>query len=364
MKVIYLIKEGLHIYPPCLTQILCLKELQVEVEVYHGITDKSVINVLDKHNIKHYNLYKNEIKGKNRKLLSLKRWISYRKNVLKILEEIDCTETILWFGTADSAIAIYDKLENKKYILNILELYDNNKFYRRLLKKIVNKSTGIICCEYNRANIMKSWWELKKLPYVMPNKPITIKEENLLKDEEIVKQLQNKKIILYQGMIAKDREISNLARALRDLNKEYWLVLMGKNYDNNVEKIKEIYEKTIYLGYIPAPAHLLYTKYAYIGVANYDYSCLNNIFCAPNKIYEYTGFKIPVLCNNVPGLYYTIGIHEAGVCVNFDNIEEIKKGILNLEENYIKYSNNALKFYNETDNLKVIKKIVEETGIQ
>lgn len=364
MKIVYLLKEGIHVYPPCLTQILCLNDIGIELEVYHGITDQKVIRILEKRGIKHYNLYKKEIKSKNKKILTLKRWFTYRKNILKILSTINDSNTILWLGTADSAIAIYDKLKDKKYILNILELYDNNKLYKKYLGKIVNQAIDIICCEYNRANIMKSWWKLPKLPYVMPNKPYGILEENSVEDNQITRQIKNKRIILYQGMIAKDRELSNLAKALKELDKDYWLVMMGKDYDNNVEKIEEIYKKTIYLGYIPAPTHLLYTKYAYIGIANYDYSCLNNIFCAPNKIYEYTGFKIPVLCNNVPGLYYTIGMHEAGVCVDFDDVEEIKKGILNIEENYSKYSNNALKFYNTADNLKIIERIIKEVRTQ
>ena len=364
MKIIYLIKEGIHIYPPCLTQILYLNEIGVNLIVYHGITDCRTIEILDKYKVKHYNLYEKEIKSKNRKILTLKRWIGYRRSALKILNKTYDEDTILWLGTADSSIAIYDKLKDKKYVLSILELYDNNKLYKKYLGKIVNQAVNVICCEYNRAHIMKSWWKLKKLPYVIPNKPYTDIKDNLIKDEKIMSQIRNKKIILYQGMIAKDRELSNLAKALKELDKDYWLVLMGKDYNNNVNIIKDIYEKTIYLGYIPAPAHLLYTNYAYMGIANYDYSCLNNIFCAPNKIYEYTGFKIPVLCNEVPGLYYTIGIHEAGICVDFDDIEEIKRGILKIEENYNLYSDNALEFYKATDNLKTMKKIVEEMRIQ
>lgn len=362
MKIKYLLKEGIHLYPPCLSQILSLKDLGVNIEVYHGITDKNTIKILESHDIIHYELYKHEIKSNNGLALKIKRWRSYRAKALEIMKKNNNHE-ILWFGTADSAIAVYDKLKNKKYVLNILELYDKNKFYKKYLGKIVDGAKAIICCEYNRANIMKSWWNLKKVPYVIPNKPYLINIDEKQEKEEITNQIKNKKVILYQGMIAGDRSLINLAKALNNINdKQYWLVLMGNNYNNSVEKIKHIYKNTIYLGYIAAPTHLLYTKYAYMGVANYDYSCLNNIFCAPNKIYEYTGFGIPVLCNDVPGLHYTIGKTLAGKCVDFNSVSKIEQGIKEIEDNYMEFSKNATTFYESTDNIKTYKEILKDLG--
>lgn len=295
--------------------------------------------------------------------MKIKRWVNYRKESIKILRKQKDSESLIWLGTADSAIAISDKLKNKNYVLNILELYDNNKFYRENLAKIVNNAKAIICCEYNRANIMRSWYNLEKTPYVIPNKPYQNNFNQIQENKDIIDKIKNKKIILYQGMISADRDLVNLAKALKEINSNYWLVLMGRDYNNSVSKIKSNYEKTIYLGYIPAPEHLLYTQYAYIGIANYDYSCLNNVFCAPNKIYEYTGFRIPVLCNDIPGLYYTIGKSKAGVCIDFNNISEIKNGIEKIEKNYDEYSNNANKFYADIDINECYKKIIKEIGV-
>ena len=46
-----------------------------------------------------------------------------------------------------------------------------------------------------------------------------------------------------------------------------------------------------------------------------DRNSLNRAFCAPNKIYEYSGLRIPAIGNEVPGLVNTIGAAKAGVCV-------------------------------------------------
>lgn len=363
MKIIYMMKEGIHLYPPCLSQILSLKQLGCDIEVYHGKTDKHTIKILQENNIKDYDLYRKEIKSRNRIILKIKRWLNYRKESIKILKSQKDAENIIWLGTADSAIAIKDKLKNTKYVLNILELYDNNKFYRKNLAKIVNDAKAIICCEYNRANIMRSWYHLEKTPYVIPNKPYQNKFNQMQVNKEIVDKIKDKKLILYQGMISADRDLVNLAEALKEINSDYWLLLMGRDYNNSISKIISKYKKTIYLGYIPAPEHLLYTRYAYIGIANYDYSCLNNVFCAPNKIYEYTGFKIPVLCNDVPGLHYTIGDSKAGVCVDFNSVSEIKNGIIKIEKNYEEYTRRAINFFESTDIVEYYKKIIKEIGV-
>jgi glycosyltransferase involved in cell wall biosynthesis len=149
-----------------------------------------------------------------------------------------------------------------------------------------------------------------------------------------------------------------LAEALNEMKSDYTLVLMGREQYDGVNKIKKIYGNTIYLGYFPPPQHLQITSYAYIGIANYDDSSLNNLFCAPNKIYEYTGFGIPVLCSNVPGLINTIGMNQAGECVDFTDKQSIIKGIEKIERNYQFYSTNASIFYSKADNNTVFDSIV------
>ena len=42
---------------------------------------------------------------------------------------------------------------------------------------------------------------------------------------------------------------------------------------------------------------------------------INAVFCAPNKVYEFAGFGIPMLCNDNPGLKYTVEYGGFGVCV-------------------------------------------------
>lgn len=249
------------------------------------------------------------------------------------------------------------------FILSVLELYDRVPFYKMNLGRIIKDAQIVIACEINRARIMKSWWKLNQLPYVMPNKsyigvsdlaqyPVT------KRIEDAILKIKGRKCLMYQGLISSDRDITLLAKALKKMNSDYLLVLTGKDVYNGVDNLKRIYDNTIYLGYFPAPSHLFITQHAHIGVAYYDDSSLNNLFCAPNKIYEFAGFGIPTLGNDVPGLIYSIGLSRAGVCVNFNHIESIINALNDIETNYSEYSRNAINFFNTTDNLAVMREIV------
>ena len=360
-KVIYVVKESLHIYPPCVSQIIMLNELGIEVTVLYGECDS---NVIDMFNNRHVNCIDiGNYRINNRLIGKIQSYISFRLKAWKYIKRNFDDKTILWFGTAASAIALIGTYKRIPYILSVLELYDTVPFYRNGLKKIIKGAKAVISCEINRARIMKNWWSLNDLPYVMPNKPYIHSRELRTQPTteavvEAIKKMDCKKCILYQGLISADRDLSKLAEALNEIDSDYFLVLIGKEHYDGINAIKNIYKDTIYLGFFPAPTHLQITSYAHIGVANYDYSSLNNLFCAPNKIYEYAGFGIPILGNDVPGLQYTIGTARAGVCADFLNRKSIIDALMEIEENYTEYSKNAVKFYESNDNLEIMKKIV------
>lgn len=367
MRIIYVVRENLNLFPPCISQILMLKDLGIDVEVLAGSIHEELRAVFDNKNIEYTIVGTKRVN--NGKLGKIQSYYNYRKAVLKHIKHNNLEDEVFWFGTADSAFSLYPYIKKKKFILNILELYDTNTFYRENIKLIASSAIVVIANELNRAYIMQKIYNLQELPIIMPNKPykhhrernITMPKEyeNLLSEEVI-----NSKIIIYQGIISTDRSLNELALALNKINKDYTLLLMGEDVDNTVNTLKEIYPKTVYIGYVPAPEHLFITSYAYIGIANYDDSTLNNVFCAPNKTYEYAGYGIPILGSNVPGLIYTVGSANAGICVDFNNVNDITKSLKSIEKNYTFYSSNASKFYNNEDNLKKVKEILEKLQLR
>ena len=71
------------------------------------------------------------------------------------------------------------------------------------------------------------------------------------------------------------------------------------------------------LGSVKPPHHLEVASHADVTYISYvaNNHSINAVFCAPNKVYEFAGFGIPMLCNDNPGLKYTVEYEGMGVCV-------------------------------------------------
>ncbi|MDD3663218.1 MAG: glycosyltransferase [Candidatus Pacebacteria bacterium] len=157
-----------------------------------------------------------------------------------------------------------------------------------------------------------------------------------------------KKNIFYQGYISRSRYVYKICEACERLE-DYTFVMMGGGDQNYIEEFKSRYSNIIHIGFVRPSEHLNITSYARMAIVKYDFVVLNAIYCAPNKTWEYTCFGIPVLAYNIPGLEYTIGSYNAGVCCDMDNQQEIKETIRKIDSNYEQYHQNAITFYNSFD---------------
>lgn len=361
MKIIYILKKGFHCYPPCLAQLLYLDDLNIELEVYHGKNSPAVDEILDARGIVHHTL---ESDRTNRSTLArYKTQLAYTREIRKIIARVP-QDSVLWFGNCESVLTVGGVLDSRRFVLSVLELYDADSIYGRLLGKIIHRAETVICCEKHRAAIMQVYYGLRMQPCVMPNKPyefVTEQKEDSLAAEtrEKLAVLKDKFFVLYQGGVTEDRPLDKVADALRMLDEDIYFVILGKAEEKIQQELLARYEKTVFLGYVPSPQHLLVTQYAGIGIANYDYSCLNNQFCAPNKIYEYAKFGVPILASCNIGLTETVGRQNAAICIDFSDAKQIAEGISMIREKKLFYADNAVAFYNGTDNRTVMREIVE-----
>lgn len=366
MKIVYILKKGFQHYPPCLTQVLYLNDLGADLLIYHGKNSDYIDSLFDSRHIEHYDHCVD--RDSENKFESAVNYYRYIKKINKIIKQLP-EEFFIWFGNCESAIAVRESnLIGRRYLLSILELYDPGTIYDKGIKRLIGNCAAVICCEKHRAAIMCAYYKINNLPiYVMPNKPYDGMLDNLAFDiqnlrteiSEKLYSIKDKYVILYQGIITPDRPLDKIAAALNILNDtNIVFVVLGRATDEIQRTIKQYYQNVIFLGYVPSPQHLLITQNADIGIANYDYSSLNNIFCAPNKIYEYARFGIPMLVSENIGLTETVGACGAAECVNFLSINDIANGLNKIINNYQMYSYNAKIFYNITNNKQTIESIL------
>lgn len=357
MKTILLVFDGKMSYlPPFQSIVDYLKSTQkYKLVVISTEEDKGIDELYEdeKTSLIHYyqrKPNKNIIQRLYRKIF---REIKIRKNITQDINNIP--HDILWIIHEKTSVKIANVIKNKKYILSIYELRDEDERLRNKLMPIIKKAEVSVVCEYNRGQIMRTWFKLTESPLVLPNKPFN---HPRVRNQPLEIKLPNEKIILYQGILGPDRNLDVLCETIEEMP-DYKLLLMGGE-SQYLRSLLKKYPRTEYIGHIKSPFHLNVTSHAYIGIVTYEYFSLNNIYCAPNKIWEYSGFGIPMLANEIPGLLYTIGHHNAGICTNTNNKECIKKAIQKIDNNYEDYKINASKLYDSCNLPSIIDTILEQ----
>lgn len=292
----------------------------------------------------------------------------------RTVEEEMKSNDILWTTTDSTVRDLGDMVFNYRHIMQLMELTEDvplipgQNIIKSNIKKYAKQAYKVVVPEYNRAHIQKTWWDLKVVPSILPNK-MTLKDVGEVPEDvnmvlEQVKK-ESRKIILYQGGFWADRDLELYAQAVEKINDEYCLYIMGRDMPYRKE-LCDKHPSIKYIPYIKPPFHLLVTKMAYIGLLPYKaaknqhYSMLNALYCAPNKIYEYSACGLPMIGSDVPGLFYPFASNDIGYVCKKESTEEILDIIKNIETRYDQMVLNCLDYYEQTDMDQIVHEILGE----
>lgn len=366
MKVINIIlinKEIFQKRPPVISTLLLLSDLGYKVTLVTVDINDYWKNVLESRNIEIYVIPNKN----NRDLLSKTiEYLNFREKVLGYIQDkgYHTNETLLWIIGGNTIYSLGERIKRYHYILQIQELHENDKRFKQAFSKVINDAEAVFVNEYNRAVLFQCWYKMPTRPFVIPNKPYSLIEEQisinvLNKFEDVLKPLKDKKIILYQGGISYIRKLDRIALAINKMNANYHLLMVGPEHDSGLmNELKAITPEITHIGFMPSPDYLAFCKIAHIGYVSYEPNSLNNIYCAPNKIFEYSAFGLPMIANDIPGLRYTIGVSGACELVEPSEVDSIIDGIIKIEKNYLKYKENSFNFYIGVDNKKTISEVL------
>ena len=292
-------------------------------------------------------------------------WIKFRNMFWKIRHKYKDIEKI-WIATGDTAIAVGSSIYKEKYYLSLLELYDTQKIYLNLLKNYAQNASHVVTPEDARSAIFRYWFGLDYTPSVLPNKPlINIKEKKLeIKDLDTknkLKSIEGKKLLLYQARMIR-MELFDVAEAIdKVLGKDYVLGIMGDIRDKKMfENLKKAHPDLLHFNYLEPPDHLAVTQRSYIGLLIYNFESLNNIFCAPNKLWEFSCFGVPMITQEFPMLGQMLDKYGAGGTFPIGDYESIARIIKNIDKNYDHHSDGSLRLYNSFDFNGKVTEILEK----
>lgn len=382
MRTIYLVlKEDIIYYPPVLSIINVLLELGIKVVHIGDYSDSIQKDNLMSRGVEFLPTIKYRVDvSPLRKVYQL---LKFKSQVNSYLNDRNISGgDYIWIFKSENLCLLDNLVFKYNTIIHQFE-FENPKLnwkYRMMnpffsMSKAFLAARKVISCEYNRAQITKGLLNLKEMPFVLPNKPyipecdlsggVPDDVANLVSDIEC--RIKDKKVILYQGVFLEDRNLEEFCQAMEHMTDDYRLLLMGGESDM-YRDLKRRYnsDKIIFVPFIKPPYHLLITKLAHIGVLSYVPSStnfadvVNPLYCAPNKIFEYTKFGIPMLANDIPGLYYIFLEFQCGVCLKYPILpSSIKDTVTVLFNNYDSFSKNARRYYESVDLKDSISKLLQ-----
>ena len=280
------------------------------------------------------------------------QWI--KKQIYRTIDKYYTANTIVWLEDDVTIKHTSYDIEKYNFIIRLDELNEGlyytqhvrNKLFSMDASRVGNAALAVVVPEYNRAHMLKVWWKLEKLPYILPNKPYdSVSNNGQMTDDELpqnalktIQEIGDRKIILYQGKMHPERPVEPFIEAVQDMKDYAFVVNAGTS--NDVEKK---YRNCYHIGFVPPPFHLQITKHAHIGIVAYipgigTDSVLNALYCAPNKIYEYGSYGVPFISNDLPPLKYLYDVYHCGLTVDLNNIDDIREKIKMIDVDYDSFS--------------------------
>jgi len=370
LKIVLTEEKEIHFTPPLINLVQVLLDLGHEVTLIAPGSDKMPNTVISNPKYRYVTVEGVEDRSSQLKKLMTRKQLS--AEITSKTEEAMRKADVLWVGTSQTARDMWRTIKKYKYVLQLMELTEygfSTRFTRFPLEDLSRSAWKNVVPERNRAYIQKTWWNLETTPYVLPNKPYSLDYGEITEDMKVAIEKirnENRKIILYLGGIFADRDFDLLAKAIYE-SKEYVLYIIGKAYRDDLrKKLEELISSydIQYLGHFDAPKHLAFVKYAHIGLLPYKpvhvrgLSDLNALYCAPNKIFEYAGFSVPMIGSDVLGLIEPFEKYNIGFTWDEQHEESFYEAIEKVEANYSLMSENCKIFYNSVDLHRIVGDIL------
>lgn len=369
MKILVVHNAELSHFPPVLNLLQCLSNLSHKTILLSKDND-GIVKDLRLEEFKFVPIDSAEGCGKIKKVYKyIKRKTYIKRRVDELMTECD----IIWTTTDGTVRELGNVLLKYKHVMQLMELieymprFPGISFLHFDIQKFAQKAYKVVVPEYNRAHIQKTWWRLERTPIVLPNKSYKLPDLSQIPDEikGVIDTMEKekRKILLYQGVFFKDRDLDIIAEATSALNDKYRLYIMGRDTDYSKDLLRR-YPDIVKIPFLNPPKHLYITAHAQVGLMPYVakkafyFSILNALYCAPNKIFEYAGCGLPMLGSHVPGIELPFSQHNIGRC--YDNsVESIIKELEYIDENYDEMHMNCLRYFNSVSLDDIIMEILK-----
>ncbi|MFZ5948161.1 MAG: glycosyltransferase family 4 protein [Stygiobacter sp.] len=290
--------------------------------------------------------------------------ISKTKADIYFAEDIYTLPLIVFWGKLRKAKIFYNSREIYAFIGGLRNRPILQKFITSIEKYFIQKVDLVLTTGEMDTEFLKNFYHLdnvitvRNIPlYQSPTFNFDFRKKYNIPNE--------KKILLYQGILIDGRGIAIVIRALQKIQNAVFILLGDGsekvNYINLAKKLN-VNDKVFFAGSIPQNELINYTSSADIGLALIENISISYYHALPNKLFEYIMAKVPVISCNLPQMKNIVEKYNVGKIVNLENENEVVQTIqemINNENQLIEFKKNceaAAKELNWQKEYKILQK--------
>ena len=195
------------------------------------------------------------------------------------------------------------------------------RFWYWLERLILRRADLVIAANVERAGLMREHYKLAREP--LPVRNITVPptdpapDANVLREKYpfVTRRSADECLVVYQGDVNLDRGLAPLIDAFPLLGPNYRLLVVGGGPDVETVRARAVDQpgetRIDVVGKVARSALTEILRACDIGVVMYSFSGLNNIYCSPNKVFEYAQAGLAVVGTGQPPLVRLVA--ESGI---------------------------------------------------
>ena len=272
--------------------------------------------------------------------------ISKTKAHIYFAEDIYTLPLIVFWGKLRKAKIFYNSREIYAFIGGLRNRPILQKFITSIEKYFVQKVDLVLTTGEMDTEFLKNFYHLnnvitvRNIPlYQSPTFNFDFRKKYNIPNE--------KKILLYQGILIDGRGIAIVIRALQKIQNAVF-ILLGDGSEKvkyiNLAKKLNVNDKVFFAGSIPQNELINYTSSADIGLALIENISISYYHALPNKLFEYIMAKVPVISCNLPQMKNIVEKYKVGKVINLENENEVVQTIqemINNENQLIEFKKNC-----------------------
>ncbi|XVN43026.1 MAG: glycosyltransferase [Candidatus Rickettsia vulgarisii] len=244
--------------------------------------------------------------------------------------------------TLPAAVAIKRSIcPNSKIIYDAHELYPyqftskiEENIWIKFEKKYLSFVDKIIAVnESCKTHFEKKFLNCPPVDVIYNSYSLKVKENNV---QDIKQYFKNKElpIFIFQGGMSSGRNLINMVTAFAQISGICNLLILGRgDILHNLQQVTASYnaENIFFMNWVAQDKLPGILKQVNFGIIPYTSdNKLNNLYCTPNKLFEFISFRIPILANDLPEMHRIINKYQIGLVSDLTSVENIKEAVKNI----------------------------------